>query len=170
MPRRSAAANAVRPPRPAASPQRPSPGTRPRVRSPHHQPSTAEAASSSVVASNLSLGSGVIDHQVFAGSPDARQRPFGPSHQDPYPGGYATPPQGGCGTRCRFPVAFRRPGLRFSRHPVPAEELKLSLRSAYQAYLCLDLNGVTTFRKCETRSGWASPLSRGGGALPADRA
>ncbi len=69
-----------------------------------------------------------------------------------------------------FSVAFRRPGFRFSRHPVPAEELKLSLRSAYQAYLRLDLNGVTTFRKCETRSGWASPLSRGGGALPADRA
>ena len=37
MPRRSAAADAVRPPRPAASPQRPSPGTRPRVRSPHHR-------------------------------------------------------------------------------------------------------------------------------------
>ena len=49
----------------------------------------------------------------------------GPGRQDPYPGGYAAPPQGGCGIRCRFPVAFRRPGVSFSRHPVPAAELSL---------------------------------------------
>ena len=91
------------------------------------------AAAASVMASNLSLGSDAPGHQVFAGSPDARQRPFRPGHQDPYPGGYTASSQGGCGVRCRFPVAFRHPGLRFSRHPVPAEELKLTLRSAYQA-------------------------------------
>jgi hypothetical protein len=87
--------------------------------------STATAVSGSVMASNLSLGSDAAGHQVFAGSPNARQRPFGPGRQDPYPGGYAAPPQGGCGIRCRFPVAFRRPGISFSRHPVPAEELSL---------------------------------------------
>ena len=37
-------------------------------------------------------------------------------------------------------------------------------------HLCLDLNGIATFRRCETRSGWASPLSRGGGVLPTGRA
>ena len=37
MRRRYAAEDAVRPPRPAASPQRPSPGFRPRVRSPPHR-------------------------------------------------------------------------------------------------------------------------------------
>jgi hypothetical protein len=98
-------------------------------------PSAAKAAPSSVAASNLSLGSDAVDHQVFAGSPDARQRSFEPGRHDPYPGGYATPPQGGCGLRCRFPVAFRRPGLRFLRHPVPAEELKRSSQSACQTPL-----------------------------------
>jgi hypothetical protein len=33
-----------------------------------------------------------------------------------------------------------------------------------------DLNGVSTFRRYETRSGWASPLSRGGGVHPTGRA
>jgi hypothetical protein len=33
-----------------------------------------------------------------------------------------------------------------------------------------DLNGIATFRRYKTRSGWASPLSRGGGVLPTGRA
>src|SRR5258708_817835 len=108
-------------------------------------PSTTKAASSSVAASNLSLGSDVVDHQVFAGSPNARQRSFEPGHHDPYPGGYATPSQGGCGLRCRFPVAFRRPGLRFLRHPVPAEELEHSSQLAYQTTLAWTSTGFPRF-------------------------
>jgi len=93
----------------------------------------------------LSLGSDAAGHQVFAGSPNARQRPFGPGRRDPYPGGYAAPPQGGCGIRCRFPVAFRRPGVSFSRHPVPAGELKPSLQSAYPAIFAWTSTGLPRF-------------------------
>ena len=97
------------------------------------------------MASNLSLGSDAAGHQVFAGSPNARQRPSGPGRQGPYPGGYAAPPQGGCGIRCRFPVAFRRPGVSFSRHPVPAAELKPSLQSAYPAIFAWTSTGLPRF-------------------------
>jgi hypothetical protein len=51
--------------------------------------------------------------QVFAGSPDARQHPFGPGHQDPYTGGYAAPSRGGCGVRCAFPLPFDIPAYAF---------------------------------------------------------
>lgn len=75
------------------------------------------------VVSNLSLGSDTVDHRVFAGSPDARQRSFEPNHY---------------GVRIRavirhhrpedavtgvgLPGAFRRPGLGLLRHPFPAED------------------------------------------------
>jgi hypothetical protein len=60
---------------------------------------------------NLSLGSDVVDHQVFAGSPNARQRPFGPGHHDPYPGGYATPPQEAAASGAGFPLPFDVPAF-----------------------------------------------------------
>src|SRR6266704_178248 len=86
-------------------------------------PPVTSVAASIVAASNLSLGSGAIDQLVFAGSPDARGRPFEPDHQGPYPGGSPNTTAGGCGQPCAgLPVAFRHPGLGLLRHPVPAED------------------------------------------------
>jgi len=86
-------------------------------------PPVTWVAASIVAASNLPLGSGAINQLVFAGSPDARGRPFEPDHQGPYPGGSPNTTAGGCGQPCAgLPVAFRRPGVGLLRHPVPAED------------------------------------------------
>jgi len=58
------------------------------------------------------------------------------------------------------PVAFRPPGIRFlgilsRRGLVPL------LRSAYPSLMGSDPDGVSTFRACEMRPGWAPPLPRG---------
>jgi hypothetical protein len=122
------------------------------------------------VASNLSLGSDIIDHRVFAGSPDARQHSFEPNHP---------------GVRIRavirhhhteaavtgvgFPVPFGAPALACCVIPSPLRPSAL-LTVGLPGHLGPDLNGIATFRRYKTRSGWASPLSRGGGVLPTDRA
>jgi hypothetical protein len=87
-----------------------------------------------------------------------------------YPGGYPAPPHGGCGHPVPvFPVPFGHPGLSFLRHPFPAEDFS-SPHGRPTKPIGLDLNGIAAFRRYETRSGWASPLSRGGGVLPTGRA
>ena len=58
------------------------------------------------------------------------------------------------------PVAFRPPGIRFlgilsRRGLVPL------LRSAYPSLMGSDPDGVSTFRACKMRPGWAPPLPRG---------
>lgn len=77
-----------------------------------------------VMVSNLPLSSDGIDHQVFAGSPDPRQHPFGPGQQ-PLSGQL-------CGHRWRrtslwCPVSCRlsAAGVRFSGRPAPAGEFRL---------------------------------------------
>ena len=122
------------------------------------------------MASNISLSSGVVDHRIFAGSPDARQRSFKPNHP-----GFVSGRLSDTTTRrlrspsAGLPGAFRRPGLSFLRHPFPAEDFS-SPHSRPTRHTRLDLNGIAAFRRYETRSGWASPLSRGGGVLPTSRA
>ena len=56
------------------------------------------------------------------------------------------------------------------RHPFPAEDFSSPHSWPTRAHTPLDLNGIAAFRRYETRSGWASPLSRGGGVLPTSRA
>ena len=68
----------------------------------------------------------------------------------------------------RFPVAFRRTGIRLLSHPAPAEELSVPHgRPTNRRDQRPDLNGVSTFPTRETRSGWMPSLPRGGGVLPA---
>jgi hypothetical protein len=57
------------------------------------------------MASNLPFGSGVIDHRVFAGSPDPRRRPFGPGtgrYQASYAGRPAEGPIRSVPVSCRL--------------------------------------------------------------------
>lgn len=68
----------------------------------------------------MSLGSGVVDHQVFAGSPDARQRSFEPSHDGLVSGRLS----GTTARRLRqpvpvFPVPFGVPALACCAIPSP---------------------------------------------------
>ncbi len=65
----------------------------------------------------------------------------------------------------RFPVAFRRVGVRFGVILCPLGDGR-SLRSAYQAQLGLDPNGVATFDTDQIRPGRVLPLPRDGGVLP----
>jgi len=60
-------------------------------------------------------------------------------------------------------------GIGFLDHPVPAGELGLPHGRLTRRYKHLDPNGVSTFRTCEIRLGWAPPRPRGGGVHPAGR-
>jgi hypothetical protein len=68
-----------------------------------------------------------------------------------------------------FPAPFGVPALACCVIPSPLRTSAL-LTVGPPSQLGLDLNGITAFRRYETRSGWASPLSRGGGVLPTGRA
>src|SRR6266542_1250192 len=72
---------------------------------------------------------------------------------------------GGPAMASRFPVAFRRVGVRFGVILCPLGDGR-SLRSAYQAQLGLDPNGVATFDTDQIRPGRVLPLPRDGGVLP----
>jgi len=65
-----------------------------------------------VMASNLSFGSGFYLGFGSSRLTWSRQRPFGPG-SCPYPAGYARPAAEGPPWSSRFPVAFRRTGVRF---------------------------------------------------------
>ena len=119
MPRRSAAAAAVRYPRVAANRQLP-----PKVharRSVHHQ------------VSNLPFGSSGSRPRCFTSSPVHVSAPFGALGTKP---GIRPVIQqrrhGGVATACWFPVGFRPPALLLG-HPVPAREFRSPLRSAYRS-------------------------------------
>src|SRR6266511_3264976 len=66
---------------------------------------------------------------------------------------------GGPAMASRFPVAFRRVGVRFGVILCPLGDGR-SLRSAYQAQLGLDPNGVATFDTDQIRPGRVLPLPR----------
>ena len=61
----------------------------------------------------------------------------------------------------RFPVAFRRTGIRFLGHPVPAEVIRFP-HGQRTRRRCRrpDLNGVAVFRTSQTRPGWVPPIPR----------
>jgi hypothetical protein len=64
----------------------------------------------------------------------------------------------------RFPLAFRPAGLRFLSRPIPPETsafLTVGLPPS-----TADSVGVSTFRACEMRPGWAPSMPRGDGVLP----
>ena len=72
---------------------------------------------------------------------------------------------GGVAQSSRFPGAFRRSGVGFLGHPVPAEEFRLPHgRPTEIPHRTSDLDGVSTFHLREMRPGRAPPLPRGGGA------
>ena len=63
------------------------------------------------MASNLPFGSGVVVIVSVTGSPDPRQRPFGPGHPARYPASYPGRPAEGPAIMSRFPAAFRPPAF-----------------------------------------------------------
>ena len=66
----------------------------------------------------------------------------------------------------RFPPAFRPAGLRFLSHPVPPQTsafLTVGPPLTCRTTACV---GVSTFRACEMRPGWAPSMPRGGGVHP----
>ena len=168
-PRKCAAAAAVRPPRPDANPQRPSQEARPQVRSPRHahpRPRSRPASSWRPTCPSVLVPSVIVPsqaHLTHVGALSSRA------------------------TRARIRAVIRhhrrrlRPAVPVFPSPfgIPALACCVILRPLRTSALLtvglpghtgLDLNGVATFRRRKTRSGWASPLSRGGGVLPAGRA
>jgi len=86
-----------------------------------------------------------------------------------YPGGYPTPPHGGRGHRCRSSRCLSDIPALACCVILPPLRTSALLTVGLPGHIPLDLNGITAFRRYETRSGWASPLSRGGGVLPTSR-
>src|SRR6266498_334389 len=117
------------------------------------------------VASNLSLGSGVVVHRVLAGSPDPRQRPFRPG-SCPYPVSYAGAAGGDPGSRPRFPAACSATGVRFLDHPAPAGGMGLPHGRLTGRTGRLDPIGVVVLHMSKTRPGRAPPLLRGRRCAP----
>jgi hypothetical protein len=62
-----------------------------------------------------------------------------------------------------LPVAFRRTGIGFLGHPVPAGELGLPHGRLTEPINGSDSDGVSTFRTRETRPGRVPSMPRGGG-------
>ena len=153
MPRRSAAAAAVRYPRVAANRQLP-----PQVharRSVHHQ------------VSSLPFGSSGSRPRCFTSSPVHVSAPFGALGTTP---GIRPVIQqrrhGGVATACWFPVGFRPPALLLG-HPVPAREFRSPYgRPTDPPADESDPVGVSVFRTHEIRPGWVPSLPRDGGAFP----
>ena len=79
----------------------------------------------SAAVSNLPIGSGVSDHRFVTGSPDPRQRPFGPGHTPVSDQLCGHPPAEV--PVSRFPVSccLSAIGIRFLGHPAPAAEFSL---------------------------------------------
>lgn len=77
-----------------------------------------------------------------------------------YPGGYRS---GGClegqPRAGAFPSAFRRPGVRFLSHPVPATPISVPLRARPPALPARD--GVSVFHTLQTRPGRVPSIPRG---------
>jgi hypothetical protein len=70
-----------------------------------------------------------------------------------------------------FPVVFRRTGIGFSGHPIPAADFSLphGRPTGHDCRRPPDRNGVTTFHTDQIRPEWVPPVSGGGGAHPADK-
>ncbi len=166
MPRRSAAAAAVRCPPGCASRWRPSREPRPPVRSLREPPSPPRKPSPSSCPTCPSVP--VPGHSTsFVGSPDPRQRPFRPGH----------PPLSGrlCGGRWRrsqhrghrVPVTFRLPAFasRVVLHPL--EHRAALTDDLPEARSRLDSIGVFTFHMRQVRPGWMPSEPRGRWCAPA---
>jgi hypothetical protein len=115
---------------------------------------TTEAA-----ASNVPAGADVTSIVVSTDSPDPRGLPFGPGNH-PYPAGSTSPDQEAAAAGDVFPVAFRRTGVRFSGHPVPAQGFRFP-HGRPTGQTRPDPDGVSTFHMHETRTDWAPSVPRG---------
>ena len=166
MPRRSAAAAALRSPRPGPSPPGPSPGSRPLVRSPGTALTPPRQGCRSWCPTCPSVPASRLASS--AGPPGPRQRPFGPGH-DPYPAGYAGATGGGASITVPVSRCLSAAGIRFSGLPAPAGELSLPHVRPTGRPACRTPTGLS-------RSAW-SRCDRGGcrldpgdgGSLPAGR-
>jgi hypothetical protein len=116
-------------------------------------PFTAKAAS------NLPSGSD-SSSTLSQGSPDPRQRPFGPGHQARYPASYPGPPAEGPAIMSWFPAAFRPPAFACRVILFPPGNWAF-LTVGLPGTLRPDPDGVSTFRTSEIRPGWVPPRPRG---------
>jgi hypothetical protein len=78
----------------------------------------------------------------------------------PYPAGSTSHDQEAAATRDVLPVAFRRTGVRFSGHPVPAQGFRFP-HSRPTSRNGWTQTGVSTFHMHETRTEWAPSVPRG---------
>ena len=96
---------------------------------------------------------------VFHGLTCPRQRPFGPGRSGRHPAGSPRRPPEAAAVLSRVPLPFgRRHPL--VGHPVPPVGFRPSCDRPTRPH-GLDPDGVSTFRACETRPGWAPPKPRG---------
>ena len=89
-----------------------------------------------------------------------RQHPFGSGQQARYPASYAGRPAEEPAMLPRFPVAFRRTGIRFLGILFPPG-IPPSLPPAYRQPVAPDPDGVSTFRMRETATGVGAPSTPG---------
>ena len=165
MPRRSVAADAVRPSRRA--PTHGVPVDRSVLGSVHHRRSGL-----GIVRLRHGCGVQLVPRfwcrrsSVFAGSPDPRQHPLGSSKRS-YPASYTRTTDGGASIiRSRFPAAFRPPAFASRvvlRPPRNSAFLTVGLPDAHAR---LDHDGVVTFHMSKIRPGWVSSVPRGRWCAP----
>jgi hypothetical protein len=162
LPRRSAAAAAVRSPRPGPSPPGPIPGGRPPVRS----PGPALTLSSQWCRSRCPTCPSVPALQLaFLRRPTRpASAPFQAGTSVPIRPGYAGAADGGPASGSRFPSAFRPPAFasRVILRPLGSCAFLTSGLLAVPAGPI----GVVTFRLAEMRPGWVPPEPRGRWCAP----
>src|SRR5262245_7895860 len=92
---------------------------------PSQPPGPPSGPFTTFVASNLPFGSSVLANMHLTGSPDPRQRPFGPGHPARYPASYPGQPAEGASHLVPVSCCLSATGIRLSGHPVPARDLGL---------------------------------------------
>ena len=98
---------------------------------------------------------------MFHGLTCPRQRPFGPGRRGRHPAGSPQPPPGAAAFWPRVPLPFGAPASACWAS-CPAGGLPPLSRSAYRTPVTdPDPDGVSAFRACEMRPGWAPPIPRG---------
>ena len=123
--------------------------------------SSGPFTTTSVVASNLSSGSGALVIFPSTGSPDRVSALSRPGTRPDIRPVIRDDRLEETAIASRFPVAFRLPAFA-SRSSDSRRGVGPSLRSAYRArHSCPDLDRVTAFRTRELRPGWVPSIPRG---------
>ena len=121
--------------------------------------SSGPFTTAAAVACNLSFGSSAFVIVCLTGSPDPRQRPFGPGHQPGIRPVIRDGQRRGQPYESRFPAAFRPPA--FASRVILFPPGSWAFLAVGLPGIRPDPDGVSTFRTCEIRPGWVPSLPRG---------